>query len=150
MDTSKSLWTPITEDEVKEWRRDLPKGHMREFNTAHTTLPQDDVDVDGDEVTVSTPKVQQIAQAAPPREVAEEIFGQVWKWATKNPDAFKLMAQIVRNSYPAEYSHMSQDELEAKIKEHAEAAARKATEQVYEKYDRGNNLDMWQGKAAMP
>ena len=146
---SESLWTPVSEQEVRDWRKGLKKGHVREINTARhdgwDTVTEEDGKVE------VTPPVTSIVQAAPPREVADEIFGMVWNWAQSNPEAYSIMAQMLRASYPAEYGHLSEDELRSKLKEHAKTAARTATEKVYrEKWDRGNNLDHWQGKAAMP
>jgi hypothetical protein len=136
--------------EIAEHRRTLPKGHVREQNTAHT-VGLDPVEADGDSVTVSTPAVQQIAQAMPPREVAQDIYGMIWNWAKGDRKNFALMAQIVRNSYPDAYGHLSDDELASKIEQHARDAARAATEEVYsDRWDRGNNVDMWLGRPAMP
>lgn len=141
----------MAEDEVRDWRKSLRKGHVREVNTArHEGWEKVEADDDG-QVVVSTPPVTSIVQAAPPREVADEIFGMIWQWAQSNPEAYAIMAQMLRASYPAEYGHLSEDELKSKLKEHAKTAARTATETVYrEKWDRGNNLDHWQGKAALP
>jgi hypothetical protein len=122
---------------------------MRETNTAHT-VGYDNVESDGDSVSL-TPMPQTTAQAAPPREVAEEIYGMVWKWASGSRENFQLMAQIIRKSHPDAYGHLSDDELATKIEQHAKDASRKATEDVYdENWETGNNLDMWQGKPVKP
>lgn len=149
-------WQSIDEEGIRRWRRNLPKGHIRESNSAHT-VGYDQVDADGNNVTIDVPSdeieeldktnpVTHIAQAAIPREVAEQIYGEIWAWATKNPQAYELMAQIVKHNNP-EWSHLSHDELKSKLKEHAQAAARAATEQVYEdNWALPADLDMWQGK----
>ena len=138
-------WEPISEDDVKDWRKHLDKGVIRESNTART-VGYEEVEADGDSVTI-TKAPTHIAQAAVPREVAQEIFGMMWEWGRKSPDAFALMVQIMRNSNPEAFGHLSDDELRTKIEQHAKDAARQATEDVYAgQWDKGNDLDMWQGK----
>ena len=138
-------WEPISEDDVKDWRKHLDKGTIRESNTART-VGYEEVEADGDSVTI-TKAPTHIAQAAVPREVAQEIFGMMWEWGRKSPDAFALMVQIMRNSNPEAFGHLSDDELRTKIEQHAKDAARQATEDVYAgQWDKGNDLDMWQGK----
>ena len=146
---SKGPWKSISSDEIAEGRKHLAKGHTRETNTAHT-VGYDSVEALDDQVSL-TPMPQTTAQAAPPREVAEEIYGMVWKWAQGSRENFQLMAQIIRTSHPDAYGHLSDDELATKIEQHAKDASRKATEDVYEEnWDTGNDLDMWQGKPVTP
>ena len=142
----------MSDDEIAERRRHPApaKGVTREQNTAHT-VGYDPVEADGDQVVVSTPPVRTIQEAAPAREVAEDIYGMVWKWAQGSRENFAVMAKIVRAAEPAAYGHLSDDELATKIETHARDASRKATEKLYrDKWDKGNNADQWQGKAAMP
>ena len=153
MASPNELWTPIKEREIKEWRKHLPKGHVREVNTAYTTgLEQ--VGADGDTATMETPRggTVPLARTAPPREVAEEIFGLMWMWARENPANYAIMAQMVRHNNPNAFGHLSDDELRSKLEEHAKAAGRKATEEVYKdkNWDRGNDLDMARGKPVTP
>lgn len=138
--SAKSIWTPIGEKEIKDWRKKLPEGHTRESNAARSTgAGWDPVKADGDTVTIegpeveTTPEGQQFIHPLMEREAAEEVFGQVWQWAQKNPQAYQLAIQIMKNSNPEAYGHLSNDELQTKVREHAEAAARKATQDVYEK-----------------
>lgn len=149
MASARPKWEPIGDREVKEWRRDLPKGAIRETNTAHT-LGYDQADSDGDMVALEAPSVTPLTALASPREVAEEVFGQVWEWARGSRESFQLMAQIVRNNNPEAYGHLSDDELATKIEQHAKDAGRKATEEAFDDHDRGNDLDMWQGKVVTP
>ena len=138
-------WEPISEDDVKDWRKHLDKGAIRETNTAYTVGYDPIESDDGESATLTAPT--HIAQAAVPREVANEIFGQIWEWACKSPDAFALMVQIMRNSNHEAFGHLSDDELRTLIEQHARDASRKATEGVYaDQWDQGNDLDMWQGK----
>ncbi len=139
-------WKPINEDEVKDWRKHLAKGTIRESNTAHTVGYEEIDSDDGDTVSVNTTPTH-IAQAAVPREVANDVFGMMWEWGKSSPDAYALMVQIMRNSNHAAFGHLSDDELRSLIEQHAKDAARRATEDVYgKKWDQGNDLDMWQGK----
>ena len=146
-------WEPIEGDELAKWRRDLPKGSVRETNTA-TTVGLDSVDSDGDTVTfddtASSP--MKLTELASPREVADEVFGLMWVWAKESRENFALMAQMIRHNEPGAYGHLSDDELATKLEQHAKDASRKATEKEYgdNKWDRGNDLDMWQGKAVTP
>lgn len=154
MARTNELWTPLKEDEIKEWRRDLPKGHVRESNTAHHLYPT--TDAEGDRAVVEAPassggKVP-LARTAPPREVADEVFGLMWLWAKKNPENYALMAQIVRHNNPDAFGHLSDDELRTKLEEYAKSAGRRAAEAVYKEndWDRGNDLDMARGKPVTP
>ena len=141
-----SNWEPISEDDVKEWRKHLPKGAIRETNTARTVGYEEVESEDGDSA-VMTKGPTHIAQAAVPREVAREVFGMMWEWGRKSPEAYALMVQIMRNSDHEAFGHLSDDELRTKIEQHAKDAARKATEDVYDgQWDQGNDLDMWQNK----
>ena len=131
--SAKSLWTPIGEKEIKEKRRNLPEGHVRETNTArHTGQGWDQVASDGDTVTFeseSAPFVHPLME----RDVAEQVFGMMWTFAQSGPEQYQLAIQIMKNSNPVAYSHMSNDELATILQTHAEDAARKSTETVYEK-----------------
>ena len=131
--SAKSLWTPIGEKEIKEKRKNLPEGHIRETNTArHTGQGWDQVASDGDTVTFeaeATPFVHPTME----RDVAEEVYGMIWTWAQTSPEAYQIAIQIMRNSNPDAFGHMSNDELQTELQSHAEAAARKSTETVYEK-----------------
>ncbi len=149
MASAKKLWQPIGEDEIKDWRKRLPEGHVREDRVG-THASYDTVEAEGDQVTLTQNPVS-MAGAAIPREVAEDIFGQIYNWATSNRQAYQLMVKIMRQNNPAEFGHLSDDELEAKIKQHAQDAARKAVEDTYRgQWDKGNDLDMWQGKPVTP
>lgn len=142
----------MTGDEIRRHHRTLPKGHIRESRTA-TTVGYDPIDADGDTVSLDTKPVKPVSASdlAPPREVAEEIYGLVWQWAKQSRENFQLMARIVRHNNPASFGHLSDDELATKIEQHAKDAARKAAETVYSKgWDRGNDLDQAQGKPVTP
>ena len=154
MASDNELWTPINQDELKKWRRDLPKGSVRETNTAYYT-GLEPAESDGDTAFLessSSDGTVPLAQTAPPREVAEDIFGLMWLWAQQNPQNYALMAQMVRHNNPAAFGHLSDDELKTKLEQHAKDAGRKATEDVYKErsWDRGNDLDMMQGKPVTP
>lgn len=151
--TNDTLWTPLGEKEIKEWRKDLPKGHVRESNTAHHLYPT--TEAEGDTAAVETPSsggAVPLARTAPPREVAEEIFGLMWMWARENPANYAIMAQMVRHNNPDAFGHLSDDELRTKLEQHAKDAGRKATEEVYKdnQWDRGNDIDMMLGKPVTP
>lgn len=146
-------WEPISGDKLKAWRRDLPKGHTREVNTArHESYAVADSDGDDafftdDDTSGYTP----LTELASPREVADEIFGLMWTWAKGSRENFQLMARMIRHNEPDAYGHLSDDELSTKLEQHAKDASRKATENAYDDgWDRGNDLDMWQGKAVTP
>jgi len=146
--SANSPWKPITSDEIAEHRRTLPKGHTREQNTAHT-VGYEPVESDGDTAVITpTPMPQSMAQAAVPREVANDIFGMIFEWAKGSRETYQLIMKIMRQNDPEAFGHLSDDELATKIEEHARAASRKATETVYadNEWDQGNDLDMWSGK----
>lgn len=144
---SASRWTPISEKEVKKRRKTLPKGHTREQNTAHT-VGYDSVESDGDSAVITpTPMPTSMAQAAVPREVADDIFGMIFEWAKGSRETYQLIMKIMRQNDPVMFGHLSDEELATKIEQHARDAARKATETVYKTHlDQGNDLDMWSGK----
>ena len=150
MASDNPAWEPIEGDELAKWRRDLPKGAIRETNTAHT-VGLDVAQSDGDTAAIDRPAVTPLTQIAVPREVAEEIFGMMWGWASRSRENFNLMAQMIRHNEPDAYGHLSDDELATKLEQHAKDAARAATEKAYaDEWDRGNDLDMWQGKPVTP
>ena len=147
-------WEPIEGDELAKWRKDLPKGAIRESNTART-VGLDTVEADGDTVAFDPSTKEKrflpLTELATPRDVAEDIFGLMWVWAKASRENFQLMAQMIRHNEPAAYGHLSDDELATKLEGHARAASRKATEEAYrDEWDRGNDLDMWQGKPVIP
>ena len=139
-------------DEIKEWHKDLPEGHVRETNTAVHNYPTTDAEGDTATLESSSGGAVPLARTAPPREVAEGIYGLMWVWARENPANYAIMAQMVRHNNPEAFGHLSDDELKTKLEEHAKAAGRKATEQVFKdnKWDRGNDLDMARGKPVTP
>ena len=135
----------MSQEEVHKWRKNLPKGTVREYNTArHVGEDWDEADADGDTVSIEAPPARFFGpgNTAPPREVAEEIYGMVWNWARGSRERFALMAQIVRHNNPGAFGHLSDEDLASKLEQHAKDAARKATETVYmeSKWDRGNVL----------
>ena len=140
------LWTPISQEEIKRWRKRLPKGWVREFNTA-TTVGLEPADPDGDDRVAFEKPSAKVTQPLPPRQVADDVFGQVWEWASKNRDNFRLLAQIVRHNNPSAFGHLTDDQLAEHLEQHAREAARKATRTVYQdsrnRWDHGNDLDMW-------
>jgi hypothetical protein len=151
--SARPQWEPISEPEVKDWRRHLDKGAVRESNTAHT-VGLDEVDSDGDTVTFddAAPAPLMMTELASPREVADDIFGMMWTWAKGSRENFALMAQMIRHNEPESYGHLTDDELATKLEDHAKTASRKATEKEFadREWDRGNDLDMWQGKPVTP
>ena len=153
MASAKPQWEPISEPDVKEWRRHLDKGSVRESNTAYT-VGLDEADADGDTVTFNdtAPSPLKLTELASPREVADDIFGMMWTWAKGSRENFALMAQMIRHNEPESYGHLSDDELATKLEDHAKSASRKATEKEFSdrEWDRGNDLDMWQGKPVIP
>jgi len=139
---------------LAKWRKDLPKGAIREANTART-VGLDTVEADGDTVTFDPSSKEKrflpLTELAAPREVADQIFGMMWMWAKSSRENFQLMAKMIRHNEPDAYGHLSDDELATKLEDHARAASRKATENAYrDEWDRGNDLDMWQGKPVIP
>ena len=153
-------WEPIEGDELAKWRKDLPKGAIRESNTART-VGLDSVEADGDTVAFDPSTKEKrflpLTELATPRDVAEDIFGLMWVWAKASRENFQLMAQMIRHNEPAAYGHLSDDELATKLEGHARAASRKATEEAYrDEWDRGasvgggGDLDMWKGKPVTP
>jgi len=146
-------WEPISEPEVKDWRRHLDKGSIRESNTAQT-VGYERADAAGDTVMFdSTPSSpMKLTELASPREVADDVFGMMWQWAKDSRENFALMAQMIRHNEPDSYGHLSDDELATKLEQHARDASRKATvtEFAANEWDRGNDLDMWQGKPVTP
>ena len=126
----------------------LAKGHERQirvgrhlgkdWDSIDETDGSVDVNVLGEEKAV--PGTYGPGNTAPPRQVAEEIYGQVWTWARKSPENFALMAQIVRHNNPLAFGHLTDEDLASKIEQHAKDAARAATQKVYQdrKWDRGN------------
>ena len=84
----------MSDGEISERRKHLEKGHTREQNTAHT-VGFDSIEADGDEVTMDTiTKPTHISQAAIPREVAEEIFGDMWRWAQGSKENFAILQEL--------------------------------------------------------
>ena len=140
-----SGWTRIGNDEAKAWRKDLPKGHMREYRTAHTTGYQQ-VESDGDTVAMEAPKGP--ARPEDPRVVREDLTKQIVDWALASPENAHLAAQVARNHNP-EYAELTDEEIIAGLVLHAEKRAEEATKTVYRqnnKWDRGTNLDHVQSK----
>ncbi len=141
---STNHWTPISEKESKKRRETLPKGHTREQRVGRTV----GYDSDNDAVITPTPMPVSMAQAAVPREVADDIFGMIFEWAKGSRETYQLIMKIMRKSDPDAFGHLSDDELATKIEQHARDAARKATETVYKKHwDKGSVLDLWSGKS---
>lgn len=138
---------------MAKWRRDLSKGAVRETNTART-IGYDPINADGDTVQLDTAQSSpmKLTELASPREVADDVFGMMWQWAKGSRENFALMAQMIRHNEPDAYGHLSDDELATKLEEHAKGASRRATEKEFteNKWDRGNDLDMWQGKPVTP
>ena len=126
----------------------LKKGHTLQQRTGHHTgVGWDSIDETDGSVEVNVLGQEKVVpgtygpgNTAPPREVAEEIYGMMWKWAQKSRENFALMAKIVRHNNPLSFGHLTDEDLAAKIEGHAKDAARAATEKVYQarKWDRGN------------
>lgn len=130
--------------EVKAWRRRLPKNWTRQpIAQVRSVGPGwEPVEADGDTVKVEAPRFYGPGNTAPARQVAEDVYGMVWKWAQSNPQAYQLAVHLMRRHNPAAFGHLSNEQLQAKLEEHAKAAAREATETTYRanRWDRGNDL----------
>ncbi len=134
--------------ERREGYPHLSEGHELQQDIAkHTGTGWDDVEeIDGTvEIDVLGNEVHPDQFFGPgnteaPRKVAEDVYGDIWKWAQKSREAYALLVKIVRHNNPFEFGHLTDAELATQIEQHAKDAARKATETVYKdkKWDRGN------------
>lgn len=138
-------WESISQDEVKKWRRDLPKGHVREYDTAHTTgLPVADSEGDAATMERSGPPV-----IDDPRAVVNDLRNIAIGWATESRQNAQLAVKLMRASNPEAFRHRSDDELIAMITGHYEKKIQEVTEKVYRdpqnRWDKGNLVDVKDG-----
>lgn len=138
-------WQPIAPDEVKAWRRDLPKGHRREVNTAHT-VGLDQADSEGDAAFVDKPPPPVIDD---PRAVVAALKEMAIKWATSSRENAALTIKLMRASNPEAFRHRSDEELLDLIVNHYEQKIQEVTEQVYRdsrnRWDKSSLIDVKDG-----
>ena len=138
-------WKPISNDEVRDWRKTLPKGHIREYDTAHTVgLPA--ADHEGDEAFFQDRRAPVIDD---PRRVVADMKEQIINWATQSREAAKLAVTIMRNSNPEAHKNRTDDELIDMLVGHLEESIEEATRSVYRdeqnKWDKGRLVDVKDG-----
>ncbi len=138
-------WQPITQEEVRRWRRDLPEGHVREFNTAHT-VGLEEAEGDGDSAVLESHGPPVIDDA---RAVVNDLRNIAIQWATANRENARVAVKMMRAANPGAFAHRSDEELTAMILEHLEQEIQSVVEGVYRdpqnKWDKGKLVDIKDG-----
>jgi hypothetical protein len=128
-------------EQVRQWRRDLPKGHRRQpiVTMKRADAPADSVD--GQTAQLETEPKTPIKPAMP-REVAEDVYGMVWQAVSASRESLQFYAGILRRTKPDVYGSMSDDQIKADIEKHYRQTARAVVEDLYRDkgYDKGNVL----------
>ena len=141
MPQSDNPWEPMNGQQVRDWRRNLPKGYRRQ---PIVTMQRADMTADSDDgqtaLVESEPKAP--IKPAMPRDVAEEVYGMVWGAVSESRESLQKYARILRSSYPEQYGTMSDDEIKADIERHYRQTARAIVEDLYRDkgYDKGNTI----------
>ena len=138
-------WQPITPEETRAWRRDLPKGHIREVNTAHTTNLET-ADSDGDAAFMERPPVPVIDDA---RKVVNDLRDMAINWATANRENAAVAVKMIRASNPEGFRHKTDEEMIDMIVSHYEQKIQDVVAEVYRdpqnRWDKGNLVDVKDG-----
>lgn len=117
------LWRPVTRDELKEWRRNLPKGWRREVGTIYSNAPRV-TPHEGDSAFVERPAPPKIMEG---KEAVAAVYADTMAWVNRvgvDEAALQLMAAD-------KASHLSFEEAKAQIKALAEKVSRASVERVY-------------------
>jgi hypothetical protein len=77
---------------------------------------------------------------AMPRDVAEDIYGMIWKAVSASRESLQFYAGMLRRTKPEVYGSMSDDQIKADIEKHYRQTARAVVEDLYRDkgYDKGN------------
>jgi hypothetical protein len=136
-------WEPISQEEVKRWRRELPRGHQREYNTAFTK-GLDQTESEGDVATIENRSGPPVIDDA--RKVVNDLKTIAIRWAKEYPDA---VVKMMRASNPEAFKHRTDEEVARMITEHYETLIEEVTRDVYQdpqnRWDKGGLVDVKDG-----
>lgn len=122
--------TPMDNGEVKQWRRSLRPGWRRQpIVTVQRESPKVTGDGDQAEVEVTPSKV---TQPETPRVVAEQVYGDIYRWAQSSPEAYRVVTAMVRRRNPDAHQNLTDEQMMNRIKVWATEQGQKATATVYE------------------
>lgn len=132
------LFRPIEPDELREWRRNLPKGWRREVATITSNAPKNTPHV-GDEAIVERPARPRPMEG---RQAVEAVYRDTMEWL-RRVGVDEAARQLVASGRA---SHLSVDEAKAQIKGLLEKDARASVERVYAREGR-NRAVILDGRA---
>jgi hypothetical protein len=133
----------LTGDELRKWRRTLPRGSQRAVAQGSRPYPPAaEPTADGSGAVMSPPSR---LPAATPRETFERTFDQIWGWAHKSKDEYLAMVRVMRTANPWQIAHLTDEQAAAMLEDGARKNVEAAVKRTFHKLGRGRELQIKTG-----
>lgn len=124
--TPDDLWIPLSREEVRTWRKQLPRGWRRETTTEHRRIAEQARTHDGEQAELT---VQKPVKPREGRETVAIVARDILEWARANPDLMMERVRFLKQQ--GQMEHLTDDEAVAQLSALAEKLARSSAERVY-------------------
>jgi hypothetical protein len=130
----------LTSDELREWRRTLPRGSQRAVAQGSRPYPPAAEPLaDGSGAVMSPPSRP---PAATPRETFERTFDQIWGWAHKSKAEYLAMVKVLRAANPWQIAHLTDEQAAEMLEDGARKNVEAAVKRAFVKLGRGRELQI--------
>jgi hypothetical protein len=127
----------ISADELKGWRRKLPRGWQRAVSKPHSGKHERaEATVGEDTAVFTTPTFKPV----PPAQAAAEVAAHLRLWATRSREDFQVAVAAVRAQNPKLLEGLSDEQAMVMIQRTWDDAVRIAVAKVYNETGRGHEL----------
>ena len=127
----------VSKDELKDWRRRLPRGWQRAVSKPRRGKHQPaDAQIGGNAGVLEMPQYRPV----PPAQAAAEVAEHLRLWATRSRDDFQVAVAAVRAQNPKLLEGLSDEQAMVMIQRTWEDAVRIAVAKVYNETGRGHEL----------
>jgi hypothetical protein len=132
------LWRPVSADDVKRWRSNLPAGWRRETSTIRSNAPTAHA-VDGDTAFLEPP-----AQPKPMegRAAVDAVARDLLEWVKAGKDSEAVKAKVRQVKAAGGLQHLSDDEAAQQLVDLAVKMARESVERVYAREGRNRPVSI--------
>ena len=124
--TPDDLWVPVSREQVRDWRKNLPKGWRRETDAVHRPMDER-VEAQGDQVTLTSSRPTKPKEA---RDTVAEMARDIAAWARSNPDRFMERVKFLKQQ--GQMDHLTDEQAANDLLALAEKLARDSARRVYE------------------
>jgi len=130
----------VSSEELRTWRRRLPRGHQRGVAQRARSLPRVSSS-QGDTASLSVPA----ARRATPRETYQRTLDHLMRWSQSSRQDYLNMVRLLRVSNPWLISHLTDEQAAAMLEDGARRKAEQAVTRVFQRTGRAAELQIKTG-----